>query len=39
MVRVCEGQGMAWFDHILKIGDLPNVSKSPLCLLLTFDAR
>jgi hypothetical protein len=32
-------QDMAWFDQILKSGDLAKVSKSPLCLLLTFDPR
>jgi hypothetical protein len=32
-------QEMAWFDQILKNDDLAFVSKSPLCLLLTFDPR
>ena len=31
------GQDLVWFDQSLKIGDLAIVSKSPLCLLITFD--
>ena len=30
---------LALFDHNLKIGDLPNVSKSLLCLSLTLDPK
>jgi hypothetical protein len=32
-------QEVAWFDQSLKIGDLAIISKSPLCLVLTFDPR
>jgi hypothetical protein len=32
-------QLVAWFDHILKIGNLVYVSKSSLCLLITLDPK
>jgi hypothetical protein len=37
IARSSSEQVVAWFNHISKIGDLPNVSKSHLGLLLSLD--
>jgi hypothetical protein len=37
IARSSSEQVVAWFNHISKIGDLPNVSKSHLGMLLSLD--